>query len=193
MVETRPGFTACTPCFLHCYALVIDAGAVIVNIPWINPWLNAVLILRYTQQVLCYYVYDCIHCHNNCKKTLIFNPWLNRGYVLRYIHHILYYCWRLLVGCKYLNIQPRIELYPRFIVPAKCLDVIADDSASIVNITAFNLGLNYIYVLQCVQRVLCYYTPIANSDLRITSITKFNLWLNYIPVLWRFHRFMTLI
>ena len=34
-----------------------------------NYWLNAVLILRYTQQVLCYYVYDCIQCYSNCKYS----------------------------------------------------------------------------------------------------------------------------
>ena len=64
------------------------------------------------------------------------------------------------------------ELRPRFIVHATCLEVVAGDRVSIVNITAFNLGLNRIYVLQCVQHILYI---ITGAELPVANITSFNL------------------
>jgi len=48
---------------------------------------------------------------------------------------------------KNIDIQPMVELHPRFIVPATCFDVVTVDDALIVNITLFNLWLNHGYVL----------------------------------------------
>ena len=56
---------------------------------------------------------------------------------------------------KNIDIQPMVELHPRFIVPATCFDVVAGDRVPIVNITSFNLWLNHAHVLQPVRHVFC--------------------------------------
>ena len=86
--------------------------------------------------------------------------------------------WR--TDCEYYNAQPIVELRPRFIVSATCLDVIAGDSASIVNTTAFNLRLNRIYVLQCVQHILYI---ITGAELPVANIASFSPRLNRAPIL----------
>ena len=70
MVESHPCFIAYAPCFLHCYALVIDVGAVIVNMTIYNLWLNLTHILWRARQVSVLlrpsYRYRC----SNCKHPI---------------------------------------------------------------------------------------------------------------------------
>ena len=73
---------------------------------------------------------------------------------------------------EYYNVQPIVELRPRFIVHATCLEVVAGDRVSIVNITVFNLRLNRTHVLQCVQHILYI---ITGAELPVANIALVNL------------------
>ena len=68
--------------------------------------------------ILYHWVYGCLRCYNNCKKTLMFNPWLNQVHVLQPTRHVFalpppgYGC--RYSNCKYFINQPIIEAYPCF-------------------------------------------------------------------------------
>ena len=62
---------------------------------------------------------------------------------------------------------------------ATCLDVIAGDRVPIVNITAFNLGLNCIYVFSLCAAFLRYDYIIIDYGTQIVHVIAFSLGLNY--------------
>ena len=85
--------------------------------------------------------------------------------------------WR--TDCEYYNVQPMVELHPRFIVHATCFDIATADDTLIVNITLFNPQLNCVPILWRFRHF--YGTDVnmfAYAVTIIVNMTIYNLWLN---------------